>query len=96
MAIALAFSKPQQRKTIMKNVSKKKPNLTTIIPKNNQNEIHVSPKAYRGRLYIDIRNYYYDGTKWLPTRRGIRFNASAAKKLRVAVKRAARAKASEI
>ena len=42
-----------------------------IIEKNSKQQIRIGINEYRGKNYIDIRLFYRDGDKFLPSKKGV-------------------------
>lgn len=54
-----------------------------------RNPIFVSRSMYRGSLRLDVRHYYEDNGRWLPTRKGISLPMAERKQLMAAIRTAA-------
>ena len=50
------------------------------IQKNSREVIRISPSEYEGHQFIDLRIWYDDNGEMKPTKKGISFNPSKAKK----------------
>ena len=49
-----------------------------IVHKRDNCNIHIILDEYNGRKYLDVREFYMpdDSDEWIPTKRGIRLDAS--------------------
>ncbi len=51
------------------------------ISKNTQEKIRIEKREYKGREFIDIRTYYFDGNEWKPTQKGVTFRPDQLKEI---------------
>lgn len=47
--------------------------LLASIPKNDTERLEISISEYKGKKYLDLRNFYTtdEGQSWLPTKKGV-------------------------
>lgn len=64
-----------------------------IIKKNGRERVEVSISEFKGRKFLDIRNYYYDSDteEWKPTQKGVNVPVEMAHELFRAVKKVGKA-----
>jgi len=51
------------------------------ISKNTLEKIRIEKREYKGREFIDIRTYYFDGNEWKPTQKGVTFRPDQLKEI---------------